>query len=110
MSGPSNAIMGEEDRPTELPQTQVSDEFLNQEKSLAKYSKTKEFQELKAYMEGRIEFFQKHLPGGELVVKENDPVELVHMWKVALIVVAEFQAVLDRYKQAEEVVSGREDS
>lgn len=88
---------------TDLPKTQVSEDLLNLEKNLAKYSKSREFKALKDYMEARIKFFESFLPDGKEVRWEANP-ELGVKWVVANNVINEFKAVLSRYEQAAEVV------
>lgn len=104
MSGPSNAVVGDLDQPTDLPVTNVPDEMLEEERKLAKYSRTAEFKRLKEYMEGRIKFFQTYLPDGRSVSSLDPNVNLSEQWRAANIVIAEFQNVLNQYEQAKEVV------
>lgn len=98
-----NGIVGDQDGPTEIPQTQISEDLLTQEKNLAKYSKTKEFKELKSYLEARIEFFKNYLPDGKEVRFLAEP-EMGIKWVVANNVINEFNAVLTRYEQARSIV------
>lgn len=114
MSGPSNAVVGDLDQPTDLPVTNVPDEMLEEERKLAKYSRTAEYKRLKEYMEGRIRFFQTYLPDGSAISARNDADDSVIAahWRAANIVIAEFQNVLNQYEQAKEVVDnvGRQNS
>lgn len=107
MTGPTNAIVGDLDSPLDLPETQVKDEFLQEEKRLARYSKTKEFKRLKEYFEGRIKFFQTYLPNGDAIAAQ-DPKEMVNQWVVANLIIGEFKNVLNTYENAKEVVSKSE--
>lgn len=95
--GAQNAIT--EDYGTELPQTQVEETDLNIERNAAKFSKTKEFQALKDHLKQRIKFYQTQLPDGKPVTEAK-----IEDWKVANLVIAEFQAVLDFYENARQVV------
>lgn len=114
MTGPSNAVMGDLDDPTIIPETSVPEEELTEEKKLAKYSKTAEFKRLKDYMEQRIEFYQRYLPNGSLVegdpkdgraVSFNLPQEDLNVyWRVACLLIREFQNVLLSYENAAETV------
>lgn len=106
MSGAKHAIVGEQDSPMELPTTQVSDEDLNEERKLAKYSKSAEFKRLKKFLEDRIEYHQKFLPGGQPVKDVALPAEeLVIQYKAACIVIFEIKNILSQYDRAAEVVS-----
>lgn len=103
MSGPQNAVVGDLDQPTDIPSTQVSDDILEDERKVAKYSKTAEFQRLKQFMEERIVFYQHFLPDGR-PIKETDK-DLDVNWRVANIVIGEFKTVLNVYAQAAEEVA-----
>lgn len=99
--GAQNAVVGDITDATELPQTQIKEEDLAPEKNMAKFSKSKEYQKLKEYLESRIEFFQTYLPDGKPLTVENID---VNNWKVANLVIGEFKAVLQAYENAQEVV------
>ena len=102
-TGAQNAITGDIADITELPVTQVSDQDLQNEKNMAKFSKTKEFRVLKEHIESRIKFFQTQMPDGTSTIMQ--PVEdLIAHWKVANLVIGEFQAILDAYENAKKVV------
>lgn len=101
-TGPQNSIPGtDESLGTALPQTQIDDVMLAEERSMARFSKTKEYKRLKEYMEGRIEFFQKYLPDGRPLktdtVNDKD-------WIVANTVIGEFKALLAAYEDAQAAV------
>lgn len=100
-----NAVMGP-DTPFELPQTEVPVQDLAAERNAAKFSRTKEFKELQQYLLGRIAFYQKYLPNGEAVSgKDLSLAELGARWMSANTIVAEFQAIIDTYEQAQEAVA-----
>lgn len=86
---------------TELPQTQVPEQDLADEKRKAKFSKTKEFQILKDHLESRIKYYQGFLPDGRSVLEAPVSVE---DWKVANAIIAEMQAVIQAYEQAKETL------
>lgn len=88
---------------TQLPQTQVPDIDLEEEKKLAKFSKTAEFKRMKAYAEERIKFYQSQLPDGRNLT-DVDTNERAQLWVVSNAVIGEFKALLDRYEMAAEVV------
>lgn len=103
--GPSNAIIGDNDLPTQLPVTQIPDLVLEEEKKLAKFSKSAEFQRLKNYIEGRIDFFQHNLPDGTPIeVSKMTHEERMAHWMAANIVIREFNNLLNQYEQAREAV------
>ncbi len=103
-TGAQNAVVGDVADISELPQTKVQDQDLQNEKNMAKFSKTKEFKLLKDHIEARIKFFQTQMPDGTPTVTK--PVEeLVAHWKVANLVIGEFQAILDAYENAQNVVN-----
>lgn len=97
--GPQNALIGDQDFGTTLPKTQVEEQDLAAERKAAKFSKTKEFKELKAHIEQRIAFYQTQLPNGDPVVKATTT-----DWVVANLVIAEFKAIIDAYERAAEAV------
>ncbi len=115
MTGPSNATIGDRDEPTKLPETDVPEDLLEEERKLAQYSETAEFKRLKDFMEGRIKFYQRYLPSGEMV--ELDPKgnlqinpprqDLTAHWIAACIVVKEFENILAEYERARETVNER---
>lgn len=101
--GPQNAVMGDDAFGTELPQTDRHDEDLAEMQSAAKFSKTKEFKLLKEHLQGRMEFYQKYLPGGQSVV-DVDPKVAGAMWIAANAIIGECKAIIDAYEQAAQVV------
>jgi len=95
-------LIGDES-PTELPEVDNSQQevALGELKKKAKYSRSKEFADLKLQMEQRIEFYQKYLPTGVLVATLT-PEQAGKSWVIATIVIAELQQVIDMYQNAEE--------
>lgn len=114
MAGPANAIVGDNDSVTNLPQTQVPEAALTEEKKMAKYSQSAEFKRLKEFMEARIKFYQRFLPNGERVEGDpKDPRSPIGMptkgaelsdWKAACVIINEFENILREYSQAQETV------
>lgn len=104
MSGPMNVVVGDQDFGTSLPQTDVPEEALTEEKKMAKYSKSKEFARLKEHVDGRIEYYKRYQPNGTSIIEMKDEERSLY-WAVANIVIAEFQAILDSYEQAKEAVN-----
>jgi hypothetical protein len=102
MNGPANIIIGD-NQPTELPQMVVSDEDLQEERLMAKFSRTSEFKRLKAHLEDRIAFYQTYLPDGRQL-SDVDRMELGSKWMVANTIIAEFKGIIDAYERANEIV------
>lgn len=98
-----NAIIGDEDFGTNIPQTDVSDEALKLEKNLAKFSKSKEFEALRNHFEERIKYYQQTLPDGRNM-EDRTRIPTPEEWVIANTVIAEFKAVLDTYDNAAQVV------
>lgn len=88
----------------ELPEAEIPKELLTQEKQKAKFSRTKEFGLLKAHLQERMDFYRTFLPDGRAVVSEKVTPE---DWKIANTIIGEFQAVIDAYEQANEVIKER---
>ncbi len=111
MSGPANAVVGDIDQPTSMPQTNTPKDILVEEKKLAKYSKTAEFKRLKEFLEARISFYQRYLPNGDpidkLVMSDN---ELNAHWIAACVIIREIENILSEYAQAADVVNDYEQS
>lgn len=96
-----NGIEG--DLGTALPQTQLPADQILEEKKMARFSKTKEYQRLKDHINSRIEYYQTFLPGnqGKNVPSPGD-------WAVANAIVLEFRLILNIYEGAREVVENVE--
>lgn len=98
---PDNVLLGDSN-PTELPQMQVDDQNLVEEKKMAKYSKTAEFKRIKDYCQERIAFYQTKLPNGLEVGLEVAP--SAEDWRVANRVIGELKLLMNMYELADEVV------
>lgn len=108
MIGPANGIVGDS-MGTDLPHAVLPEQGLQEERAMARFSKTKEFKRLKTHLEDRIAFFEKTLPTGvapESVVKTN--AQLGEDWRVANLVIAELKGIINAYEIAKEVVSGQQ--
>lgn len=101
--GPSNGIVGD-NYGTDLPESQVTEQIDAEVKNSARFSKTKEFQQLKSHLESRMDYYQRFLPGGEAVIAKDNPTEVGAMWIAANCVIGELQAIISAYEQAAEVV------
>ena len=93
----TNGIVGDSFG-TELPQSEVPQEGLLEEKRMAKFSRTKEFGVLKQHLEDRIEYYQTLLPGSLGAEPSMED------WRVANIVIGELRAIIAAYENAAEVV------
>lgn len=93
----------------DLPQGGMPEDTLKDERAMAAFSKTKEFQRLKNTIEERISFYQGWLPGGENPEITGLPVaELGHRWLVANEVIAELKGIILAYEMAKEVTSANQ--
>lgn len=88
---------------TELPQTEVDEAALHEEKLKSKFSRTREFKEQQQWIEERIRFYQTMLPDGRPLTSVDSP-ERGQQWVIANAVIGEFQLFLNRYQYANEVV------
>lgn len=108
MAGPQNGIIGDS-MGIDLPQAQTQPEGLQEERAMARFSKTKEFKRLKNHLEERIAFFETTLPNGispEGITKTN--AQLGEDWRVANLVIAELRGIIAAYELAKEVLSGQQ--
>jgi hypothetical protein len=100
--GAQNAIVGDEFG-IDLPETEQLEDQRAEEKSMARFSKTKEFKALKSKIDERIEFYQKVLPDGRPLTAV-EAAERAEQWVIANVVIGEFKAILQAYTQAKEAV------
>lgn len=100
---PENSIIGDA-QGIDLPQAKPDEQDLTAEKNRAKFSKTKEWKDLKDHLESRIEFYQHFLPNG-LEVGLDTPATSDD-WRVANRVIGEFRLVISTYEGVREVVDG----
>lgn len=103
--GPKNGILGD-NYGFDIPQTDVDKEPLDDEKRMARFSKSKEFKRFKELMEARIDFYQKTLPDGRPLTAV-DAIERGNQWVIANAVIGEFKMILNAYETAKEVTDGR---
>lgn len=103
--GPQNGIVGDANFGTDLPQAQVDDTAYEEVVKTARFSKTKEFEQLKEYLENRMNYYKVYMPDGVPVVgTKKDMAEMGYTWLIANAVIGEFKAILDVYEQAAETV------
>lgn len=89
---------------TELPEMVVDETMLNDEKKMARYSKTDEFMRIQEHFEAKIAFYQQFLPGGIPITAVTEE-ERGKYWAVADLLIKEFREVIDMYENAAEAVN-----
>lgn len=104
---PNNAIIGD-GTGVDLPQLQVDEETLVEEKKMAEYSKTDEFSRIQKHCQERIAFYQTHLPNGLEIGLEVRPTP--EDWAVANRVIGEFKLLMNMYETATEAVENAENA
>lgn len=100
--GPNNGIVGDA-MGIDLPEMEVEPGFLNDEKKLAKFSRTAEFKRLKDYIDTRVIFYQTCLPDGRPVAGVSKQ-ERIDAWDGANLVIMELTNILGQYDAAAEAV------
>lgn len=103
--GPQNVITGDEFA-ADIPQTEMPEENLSEERKAAKFSRTAEFARLKKHLEDRRAFYQSYLPSGQPIAAA-DAVPLQQRgehWSVANAIIAEINSIIGFYEQANEAV------
>ena len=90
----------------DLPQMQVEDTTLREEKKMAKYSRSAEFKRIQEWCEGRILFYQTYLPNGSEI--GLDVVPSIEDWRVANRVIGELRALTNMYEIATDAVKEAE--
>jgi hypothetical protein len=99
---PQNGIVGD-DFGTELPQMQVDPQSLVEEKQMAQYADSGEFQRIKDWVEERKAFYQTWLPTGKPLT-EVPAEERGYMWLAANVVIGELDSLIASYELAKRVV------
>lgn len=98
---PDNIVMGD-NTGIDLPQMQADEQDLNLEKNIAKFSKTKEWKNLKEHIQTRISFYQQYLPNGMEV--GLDVVPSTEDWRVANRIIGELNLLINTYEGVREAV------
>lgn len=93
----SNGLIGDT-YGTDLPQMQVDEQTLVDERKRAKFSRTAEYQRLKEHCEERITFYQTCLPNGAEVGLDVAP--STEDWRVANRVIGELKLIINMYETA----------
>lgn len=102
MAEPINTIL-DDSTGVELPQMRVDSDILNEEKKKAKYSKSREFIEIREYWESRKVYYQSFLPGN-IPVESITEEERGKYWAVANMLINEIDLFLGSYDNAVEAV------
>lgn len=103
MAGPDNIFMGDNDMGIDLPQAEVNQDALIEEKKMARYTKTAEFKRIREHFEAKTAYYQQFLPGN--IAPENiTEEERGKYWAVANIIIKEFQEVINMYENAKDAV------
>lgn len=105
----ANEVIQGDLSPTDLPKTQVSPDMLIEERNRARYSKSKEFKDIREYWQARKEFFQTYTPSGAEVRFQVPNEDIAQMWVLANNLINEIDAFLARYDNAAEVVKKADD-
>lgn len=98
---PDNVIMGDSTG-IELPRAIPVEEDLSAEKNRAKFSKTKEWKQLKEHLEARVEFYQHMLPNGQEIALDVTPTP--EDWMVANRVIGELKLIISTYEGTAKVI------
>lgn len=96
---PNNALIGDMTG-VELPQVPVDETAINELKKKAKYKRSKEYAELRAKAQARIEFYQHFLPSGQPIFAASFE-EKEGAWTLANIIIAEFEQLFGEHEQAD---------
>ena len=88
---------------TDLPQAEIAEDGLQEQRNRVKFSKSKEWQELKAHCEEKITYYQTFLPNGSPIAGMS-PKQAAEHWTVANLIVAEFKQLIDKYESAAGIV------
>lgn len=99
---PDNVLMGDVSTGIDLPETQLDENELFEEKKMAQYSKTAEFKRIQDYCQERIAFYQTKLPNGAEVGLDVAP--SAEDWRVANRVIGELKLLMNIYETATQAV------
>ncbi len=99
-------IIGDLDQ-IDLPMVNNDPQLLEEEQRKARFSKTKEFKELKDQIDRKIEFYSAYLPGGvsyEALLAVKDFEEIGKMTVLSSTIIGEFRQLIQTYETANEAV------
>jgi hypothetical protein len=98
-TGAQNAVTGDEFG-MDVPETLVDTPQLDEEARKAKYSKTKEFKEIRKYWEDRREFFKTYTPSGAEIRFQIPNEDIAQQWVLANNMITEIDCFLSQYSNA----------
>lgn len=98
---PQNSLIGDSFG-TDLPEMKTDDTGKKELANKAKYSRSKEYKELKEKADQRIAFYQKFLPSGQLVGTASRE-EMARKWELANLIIAEFEQLFSEHEGAEQL-------
>lgn len=99
---PSNGLIGD-NNPIDLPQKPVDDEAIAELRHKAKYTRSKEYKDLREKAQVRIDFYKKFLPNGQLIGTASRE-EMQGKWELANLLIAEFEQLFGEHEIAEEIL------
>lgn len=99
---PNYGIIGD-NTGVDLPQMPADDSAEKELRQKAKYSRSKEYKELRQKAQTRIEFYQKFLPDGRLI-GTTPPADLQRKWELANLLIAEIEQLFGETDQAEAIL------
>jgi hypothetical protein len=99
---PENVLMGDMSNGIDLPQAEIEELDLTDEKKMAKYSKSAEFKRIQEHCQERIEFYQTKLPNGAEIGLDVAP--STEDWRVANRVIGELRLLMNMYETAAQIV------
>lgn len=103
MAGPQNGLIGDEDFGMSMPQSDISPDALKEVEHAVKFSKSREYKQLKGHMENRIAYYQSYLPDGRPVATVPTK-ELESMWVAANVIIGELKQIIAVYEQANDAL------
>lgn len=106
MTGPANAVLGDENFGTDIPEMAVDTTQMEEERQMAQYAKSGEFQRIRDHFNQRIQFYQSFLPDGRSLT-DGAAAVTAEEWKVANLVIGELKMIMAAYDSAQETVDAR---
>ncbi len=105
-TGAQNGIIGDQAfESLEVPETQPDNQFLAEDKKMAKFTRTAEYKRQKRWAEDKIRFYQQYLPDGRDI--SSVPIaEIGTKWVQANEIIKTLNEFLNSYEGA--VVSVKE--
>ena len=100
----ANAIMGDDNFGTDLPQSKIDESEMVEVHAMANYAKGKEFQRIKAFLETRMDYYTQFLPDGR-DVRTLRPQEAMEMWPICNAIIGELKYILGTYEAAKETAT-----